>query len=562
MNLRQKENIGLHEVFEKGPDIMSGPAGENAAQLIAHELGHVQRKPGFCDFKKQNPMVELIPPELCGGGSAFRLWHTFSSNSDYFMPRKTSDNLMDYNDGERLHKYQWDLIHNPEGGLYLFQDEAEGVFEIMTHQNLVAEAITKIEGSLVLNERNFKLLISTGLLADGGSILCDINREMSNAELTEDLSTYLNSKLDDLYRIYNSPMNVVKEQWIEFWSRSIEFPNMRNAFRRSWQYGKEMKQSAEIMLEYGQAIYSSKVKFDKLVITPNNKFKIELKDLTLLEDPDLCFNLLFRMQDYVTVDGEVKSLSLNGQGIDLIPEWMSTDVNVSAQNSLGIKYVNKETQKELFEITFDVNASLVNSVELVMSLNDVPVNFPLTCESERTEIHFDNKYNSSQVLAEWSKIDNQLSNLTDLSGDKAIDMGLVLHNVADFYAHSNFITEYIDWWMEQPGTDIRTLKPEDIPTYREVVSGVSNEWNLDWNAFWIYYRNKMFTGTWDLGLMLKDESEREKLPTPYHDDMALDSSESTKGGDKPHKSALCNYFQYARGAAYKHIYEILKEKLK
>src|SRR6056297_4153023 len=128
MNLRQKENIGVHEVFEKGPDIMSAPAGENAAQLIAHELGHVQRKPGFCDFKKQNPMVELMPPELCGDGSAFRLWHTFSTESDFFMPRKTSDNLMDYNDGERLHKYQWDYIHNPEGGLYLFQDEEEAAW--------------------------------------------------------------------------------------------------------------------------------------------------------------------------------------------------------------------------------------------------------------------------------------------------------------------------------------------------------------------------------------------------------------------------------------------------
>jgi len=28
MNLRQKENIGVHKVFEKGPDIMSAPAGE------------------------------------------------------------------------------------------------------------------------------------------------------------------------------------------------------------------------------------------------------------------------------------------------------------------------------------------------------------------------------------------------------------------------------------------------------------------------------------------------------------------------------------------------------
>lgn len=45
------------------------------------------------------------------------------------MPEGSSDNLMDYTDNEtatRLHKYQWDYIHDPEGGLYLFQDEEEG----------------------------------------------------------------------------------------------------------------------------------------------------------------------------------------------------------------------------------------------------------------------------------------------------------------------------------------------------------------------------------------------------------------------------------------------------
>jgi hypothetical protein len=372
---------------------------------------------------------EILAHELAHG--AFNLRHPFSPKSTYQLPRGSTDNLMDYGvpeQGTGLWKYQWDLIHNPENVLLAHaESEEEGAFEIMTHQNLIAEAITKIDGSLVLNERNFKLLVSTGLLADGGSILCDINREMSNAELTEGFSTYLNSKLDDLYRIYNSPMNVVKEQWMEFWSTSIEFPNMRNAFRRSWQYGKEMKQSAELIAEYGKAIYSSNVKFDKLVITPNNKFKMELKNLTLLEDPDLCFNLLFQMQDYVTVYDSIKSLSLNGQGIDLIPEWMSTDVNVSTQNSLGIKYVNKETQKELFEITFDVNASLVNSVELVMSLNDVPVNFPLTCESERIEIHFDNKIDGGAVINEWAKLDQKLDDIKSLEENGAIDLGLVLY---------------------------------------------------------------------------------------------------------------------------------------
>ena len=99
-NIPSKSGLAGYMPLKKQYAYIHSATDENAAQLIAHELGH----------------------------GAFRLWHTFSSNSDYFMPRKTSDNLMDYNDGERLHKYQWDLIHNPEGGLYLFQDEEEAAY--------------------------------------------------------------------------------------------------------------------------------------------------------------------------------------------------------------------------------------------------------------------------------------------------------------------------------------------------------------------------------------------------------------------------------------------------
>src|SRR6056297_4334353 len=133
-------------------------SGNIDALTIAHELGHVQRKPGFCDFKKQNPLVELIPPELCGGGSAFRLWHTFSTESDFLLPQNTSDNLMDYNDGERLHKYQWDYIHNPEGGLYLFEDDDEGA--MVSEDDSLNTTITETKGSTYVQGDEFNLEVS------------------------------------------------------------------------------------------------------------------------------------------------------------------------------------------------------------------------------------------------------------------------------------------------------------------------------------------------------------------------------------------------------------------
>jgi len=49
------------------------------------------------------------------GHGTFRLYHTFSDKNDYIVPKGTTDNLMDYNNGKELHKYQWDLVQAPQG---------------------------------------------------------------------------------------------------------------------------------------------------------------------------------------------------------------------------------------------------------------------------------------------------------------------------------------------------------------------------------------------------------------------------------------------------------------
>jgi len=117
-----------------------------------------------------------MPPELCGDGSAFRLWHTFSSNSDYFMPRKTSDNLMDYNDGERLHKYQWDYIHNPEGGLYLFQDEEEAAYRDYSILDRIANKLDiSFNTNFMLDEESGELIIQKFVISKANFINTDID---------------------------------------------------------------------------------------------------------------------------------------------------------------------------------------------------------------------------------------------------------------------------------------------------------------------------------------------------------------------------------------------------
>jgi hypothetical protein len=73
-------------------------------------------------------LLMVIAHEL--GHGTFRLYHTFSEKNDYAVSRSTTDNLMDYNNGKELHKYQWDLIKDPQGEAFaIFMDEEEVAME-------------------------------------------------------------------------------------------------------------------------------------------------------------------------------------------------------------------------------------------------------------------------------------------------------------------------------------------------------------------------------------------------------------------------------------------------
>lgn len=64
------------------------------------------------------------------GHGVFNLRHTFSDNNVINLPQGSTKNLMDYSTGTELFKYQWDYIHNPEGGLFVFEDSEEGAFSL------------------------------------------------------------------------------------------------------------------------------------------------------------------------------------------------------------------------------------------------------------------------------------------------------------------------------------------------------------------------------------------------------------------------------------------------
>lgn len=86
-----KQQYGLIFIPVTGTDATS------LSRIVAHEVGH----------------------------GAFRLYHTFSSQNPYTEPKGQTNNLMDYNNGTHLHKYQWDYIHDPQAMIAWAQDDDE-----------------------------------------------------------------------------------------------------------------------------------------------------------------------------------------------------------------------------------------------------------------------------------------------------------------------------------------------------------------------------------------------------------------------------------------------------
>jgi len=89
-------------------------------------------------------LPRLAAHELAHG--TFRLYHTFSDRNEYPVPQGTTDNLMDYNDGKELHKYQWDYIHDPQGEWFTsLVDEEEMAMVSEDDPLVIARAIKGIQ---------------------------------------------------------------------------------------------------------------------------------------------------------------------------------------------------------------------------------------------------------------------------------------------------------------------------------------------------------------------------------------------------------------------------------
>ena len=88
-----------------------------------------------------------------------------------------------------------------------------------------------------------------------------------------------------------------------------------------------------------------------------------------------------------------------------------------------------------------------------------------------SQVHFDGMQNFNEVNNRWASLDksieNNISNIGGinkrLGGYDAVMLGVDLHTVADFYAHSNYVDLYVEYFKSNNGGAM----PTDVPIYQE-----------------------------------------------------------------------------------------------
>ncbi len=153
------------------------------------KLGYMPKKRSygfvFSQFRSRTQIAQVITHEI--GHGLFRLEHSFETYPS--LSKGSTDNLMDYQEGNRLHKYQWDLIHNPIAMLGWFQDEGESAYySVKEVQNLIDE-IKKNNATTNTKLQTSRAIVTGEDLSDEAWLKANIQDNWLPANLIEDLTS-------------------------------------------------------------------------------------------------------------------------------------------------------------------------------------------------------------------------------------------------------------------------------------------------------------------------------------------------------------------------------------
>jgi len=175
------------------------------------------------------------------------------------------------------------------------------------------------------------------------------------------------------------------------------------------------------------------------------------------------------------------------------------------------------------------------------------------------DYHFDNRCNSEYIYTDYQAIIQKLiSNPLETMSDGE-SFGTRLHNLMDFYAHTNYIEVYLEFWKQQNNTSDITILPEDIPIFEDAYKDA---------IFKEQFYPEMHSGAFSMLWMLSKKADYEKarlIGCEHHDQLNKDTDNSVKANYEgngntnvgPDNQTL---FEYAKTTAIKATVNILIKK--
>jgi hypothetical protein len=145
-------------------------------------LGYMPRskQAGFIFLNNHNndaqKLVRTMAHEL--GHGAFSLKHTFSEYP--FLSQNSTENLMDYNYGTELLKYQWDYVHDPQRVIGLFEGDEEGECKSLLNSEYVFVHDDLSEKAYATNKEGANDAFTQEAVSEVDSILAELVKVNKN----------------------------------------------------------------------------------------------------------------------------------------------------------------------------------------------------------------------------------------------------------------------------------------------------------------------------------------------------------------------------------------------
>lgn len=124
--------------------------------------------------------------------------------------------------------------------------------------------------------------------------------------------------------------------------------------------------------------------------------------------------------------------------------------------------------------------------EVVSASMDIdPVSILGELAGHKMDFHFDNRFNFREISETWDGINVRLNNW-NWKTNTTTELGIILHTVQDFYAHSNYVELYVEYHTKMHGNE-----PTSVPIFADGLK--DDKFRTD------YLQPRLRTGQFDLG---------------------------------------------------------------